>query len=94
MGSYPKENNVKVKDATDVNSVMRDMVFILLEDALDQDMEEKIISMYAKRITTNDIECHMRGRADRVSSSDRGRSICDWIFSLKKGCPYFKQLPA
>ena len=25
MGNYLKENNVKVKDGTDVNSIMRDM---------------------------------------------------------------------
>ena len=123
MGNYLKENNVKVKDGTDVNSIMRDMMSIILEGALDQeldeelgyskydyrnketdnsrngysqktlhtsygdmeidiprdrkgdfepqvvkkyqnsitqDMEEKIISMYAKGMTTADIESHMR----------------------------------
>ncbi len=121
--SYMKENDVKVKDGTDGNSIMRDMMFILLEGALDQemdeelgyskydyrnkdtdnsrnghsqktmhtsygdmelgiprdrkgkfepqivkkyqniitqDMEEKSISMYAKGMTKNDIESHMR----------------------------------
>ena len=28
MGNYLKENNVKVKDGTDVNSIMRDMMSI------------------------------------------------------------------
>lgn len=123
MGNYLKENNVKVKDGTDVNSIMRDMMSIILDGVLDQemdeelgyskydyrnketdnsrnghsqktmhtsygdmeieiprdrkgefepqivkkcqntvtqDMEEKIISMYAKGMTTNDIESHMR----------------------------------
>ena len=36
MGNYLKENNVKVKDGTDVNSIMRDMMSIILEGALDQ----------------------------------------------------------
>ena len=126
MGNYLKENNVKVKDGTDVNSIMRDMMSIILEGALDQeldeelgyskydyrnketdnsrnghsqktlhtsygdmeidiprdrkgdfepqvvkkyqnsitqDMEEKIISMYAKGMTTADIESHMRTRS-------------------------------
>ena len=121
MNAYLKEN--KVKDGTDVNSIMRDMMSIILEGALDeeldeelgyskydyrnketdnsrnghsqktmhtsygdmeidiprdrngefepqivkkyqnsisQDMEEKIISMYAKGMTTADIESHMR----------------------------------
>ena len=31
MGNYLKENNVKVKDGTDVNSIMRDMMSIILE---------------------------------------------------------------
>ena len=30
MGNYLKENNVKVKDGTDVNSIMWDMMSIIL----------------------------------------------------------------
>lgn len=33
MGNYLKENNVKVNDGTDVNSIMRDMMSIILEGA-------------------------------------------------------------
>ena len=40
MGNYLKENNVKVKDGTDVNSIIRDMMSIILEGALDQEMDE------------------------------------------------------
>jgi transposase-like protein len=123
MKEYLKNNDVQVKNGTDVNSVMRDMISVLLEGVLDeeldeelgyskydyrnkdtdnsrnghsskimhtsygdmevaiprdrngdfepqvikkyqntvtQDMEEKIISMYAKGMTTTDIESHMR----------------------------------
>lgn len=123
MKEYLKNNDVQVKNGTDVNSVMRDMMSVLLEGVLDeeldeelgyskydyrnkdtdnsrnghssktmhtsygdmevaiprdrngdfepqvikkyqntvtQDMEEKIISMYAKGMTTTDIESHMR----------------------------------
>ena len=123
MKGYLKQNDVKIKDGTDVNAIMRDMMSVILEGALDeeldeelgyskydyhnkdtansrnghsqktlhtsygdmgldiprdragefepqvikkyqntvtQDMEEKIISMYAKGMTTNDIESHMR----------------------------------
>lgn len=123
MKGYLKQNDVKIKDGTDVNAIMRDMMSVILEGALDeeldeelgyskydyrnkdtensrnghsqktmhtsygdmeldiprdrngefepqvikkyqntvtQDMEEKIISMYAKGMTTNDIEIHMR----------------------------------
>ncbi len=42
MSNYLKENNVKVKDGTDVNSIMRDMMSIVLAGALDQEMEEEL----------------------------------------------------
>lgn len=40
MGNYLKENNVK--DGTDVNSIMRDMMSIILEGALDQELDEEL----------------------------------------------------
>ena len=42
MRSYLKENNVKVKDGTDVNSIMQDMMSIILEGALDKEMNEEL----------------------------------------------------
>ena len=42
MGNYLKENNVKVKEGTDVNSIMRDMMSIILEGALDQELDEEL----------------------------------------------------
>lgn len=36
MGIYLKENNVKVKDGTDVNSIMRDRLSIILKGTLEQ----------------------------------------------------------
>ena len=42
MGNYLKENNVKVKDGTDVNSIMRDMMSIILKGALEQEMDEEL----------------------------------------------------
>ena len=129
MRDYLKNNDISIKDGTDVNSIMRDMMSVLLEGALDeeldeelgyskydyrnketdnsrnghssktmhtsygdmdiaiprdrngdyepqlikkyqntvtQDMEEKILSMYAKGMTTADIESHMRELYDIV----------------------------
>lgn len=123
MNGYLKQNNVKIKNGTDVNAIMRDMMSVILEGAPDeemneepgytkcdylnketvnsrnghsqktmhtgcgdmetdiprdrkgeyepqvvkkyqntvtQNMEEKILSMYAKGMTTNDIGSHMR----------------------------------
>ena len=125
MHSYLKDNDISIKNGTDVNTVMRDMMSVILEDVLDeeldeelgyskydyrnkntdnsrnghskktmhtsygdmdvaiprdrngeyepqlikkyqntitQDMEEKILSMYAKGMTTGDIESHMKGQ--------------------------------
>ena len=41
MNTYLKDNNVKVKDGTDVNSIMRDMMSVILEGALDEEMNEE-----------------------------------------------------
>lgn len=147
MSNYLKENNVKVKDETDVNSIMRDMMSIILEGALDQemdeelgysrydyrnketdnsrnghsqktmhtgygdmeidiprdrkgefepqivkkyqntvtqDMEEKILSMYAKGMTTNDIESHMRELYDIEISDSTISRITDKILPIVK----------
>ena len=147
MGNYLKENNVTVKDGTNVNSIMRDMMSIILEGALDQemdeelgyskydyrnketdnsrnghsqksmhtrygdmeidiprdrkgefepqivkkyqntvtqDMEEKIISMYAKGMTTNDIESHMRELYDIEISDSTISRITDKILTIVK----------
>ena len=147
MGNYLKENNVTVKDGTDVNSIMRDMMSIILEGALDQemdeelgyskydyrnketdnsrnghsqktmhtsygdmeidiprdrkgefepqivkkyqntvtqDMEEKIISMYAKGMTTGDIEAHLKELYDLDISDSTISRITDKIMPLVK----------
>ena len=42
MGKYLKENNVQVKDGTDVNAIMRDMMSIILEGALDEELNEEL----------------------------------------------------
>lgn len=42
MQSYLKENDVKIKDGTDVNSIMRDMMSVILEGALDEELEQEL----------------------------------------------------
>ena len=147
MSTYLKDNNVKVKDGTDVNSIMRDMMSGILEGALaeemneelsysrydyrnketdnssnghsqktmhtsygdmeldnpcdrkgeleprvikkyqntgTQDMEEKIISMYAKGMITADIESHMRELYDIEISDSTISRITDKILLIVK----------
>lgn len=147
MNGYLKQNNVKIKDGTDVNAIMCDMMHVILEGALDeemkeelgytkydyrnketdnsrnghsqktmhtsygdmeidiprdrkgeyepqvikkyqntvtQDMEEKILSMYAKGMTTNDIESHMRELYDIDISDSTISRITDKILPIVK----------
>lgn len=147
MSTYMKENNVQPKNGTDVNSIMRDMMSIILEGTLDaemdeelgyskydyrnkdtensrngyskktmhtsygdmdinvprdrkgefepqvvkkyqntvtQDMEEKILSMYAKGMTTSDIESHMRELYDIDVSDTTISRITDKVLPLIK----------
>lgn len=142
MRGYLKENDISIKDGTDVNAVMRDMMSVLLEGVLDQeldeelgyskydyrnkdtsnsrnghstktmhtsygdmemavprdrngdyepqlikkylntvtqDMEEKILSMYAKGMTTGDIESHMKELYDMDISDSTISRITDKI---------------
>ena len=37
MKGYLKQNDVKIKDGTDVNAIMRDMMSVILEGALDEE---------------------------------------------------------
>ena len=147
MNSHLKENDVKVKDGTNVNAIMRDMISIILEGALDgkideelgyskydyrnkntnnsrsghssktmhtsygdmeidiprdrndefepkaikkyqntvtQHVEEKIISMYAKGMTTGDIESHMTDLYDIDISDSTISRITDKILPIVK----------
>ena len=147
MGNFMKENDIQVKDGTDVNSIMRDMMSIILEGTLDaemdeelgyskydyknkgtknsrngyssktmhtsygdmginiprdrngefepqvikkyqntvtQDMEEKIISMYAKGMSTSDIESHMRELYDIEISDSTISRVTDKVLPLVK----------
>ena len=42
MRDYLKNNDISIKNGTDVNSVMRDMMSVLLEGALDEELDEEL----------------------------------------------------
>ena len=147
MQGYLRENDISIKSGNDVNSIMRDMMSVLLEGVLDeelneelgyskydyrnketdnsrnghsrktmrtsygdmdiaiprdrkgkyepqlipkyqntvtQDMEEKIISMYAKGMTTGDIEAHLKELYDLDISDSTISRITDKIMPLVK----------
>ena len=42
MRDYLKNNDISIKDGTDVNSIMRDMMSVLLEGALDEESVKRV----------------------------------------------------
>ena len=62
------------------------------QNTITQDMEEKIISMYAKGMTTGDIESHMRELYDIEVSDSTISRITDKILPIVKECDYSGQL--
>ena len=54
------------------------------QNTVTQDMEEKILSMYAKGMTTGDIECHMRELYDIDISDSTVSRITDKIMPVVK----------
>lgn len=42
MRDYLKNNDISIKSGTDVNSVMRDMMSVLLEGALDEELDKEL----------------------------------------------------
>ncbi len=37
---YLKNNDISIKNGTDVNTIMRDMISVILEGALDEELKE------------------------------------------------------
>ena len=42
MRDYLKNNDISIKNGADVNSIMRDMMSVLLEGALDEELDEEL----------------------------------------------------
>ena len=42
MQDYLKKNDISIKNGADVNSVMRDMMSVLLEGVLDEELDEEL----------------------------------------------------
>ena len=56
MRSYLKDNDIRIKNGTDVNAVMRDMMSVILEDVLDEELDQELgYSKYDYRNKDTDI---------------------------------------
>ena len=42
MHDYMKNNDINIQNDTDVNSIMRDVMSVLLEGALDEELDEEL----------------------------------------------------
>ena len=50
MRDYLKNNDISIKSGNDVNSVMRDMISVLMEGVLDIDISDSTISRITDKI--------------------------------------------
>ena len=63
MHSYLKENDISIKNGTDVNAVMRDMMSVILEDVLDEELNEELCFSkydYRNKETSNSCNGHSK----------------------------------
>lgn len=52
MRDYLKNNDIIIKNGTDVNSVMRDMMSVLLEGVLDEELDEDLLIIQSTTTAT------------------------------------------
>lgn len=61
MRDYLKNNDISIKSGTDVNAVMRDMMPVLLEGALDEALDKELSYLeynYRNKDATNSRDGH------------------------------------
>ena len=68
---YLKKNDISIKNGTDVNAVMRDMMSVLLEGALDEELDEELgYSKYDYR--NKDTENSRNGHSQKTMRTSYG----------------------
>lgn len=73
-----------IKDGNDLNSLIKEMIGEVLEGALEGELEDKIISMYAKGMTTSDIEDHISDLYDLEVFDSTVSRITDKILPIAR----------
>lgn len=83
MSSYLKQNNVKIKDGTDANALMRDMMSVILEGTLDEEMNEELgYSKYDYR--NKDMDNSRNGHSPKTMNTSYGEMEIDIPRTWKK----------
>ncbi len=98
MRDYLKNNDISIKDGTDVNSIMRDMMSVLLEGALDEELDEELgYSKYDynkygnKKWRVALLRANRKCICERISDVEKWRGI--WIIcQIKKKCCCWTEL--
>ena len=68
MRNYLKDNDIRIRSGGDVNAVMRDMMSILLEGALDKELDEELgYSKYDYRNKDTDNSRNGRSSLSKIS---------------------------
>ncbi len=81
MRDYLKNNDISIKDGTDVNSIMRDMMSVLLEGALDEELNEEL--GYSKYDCRNKETDNTRnGHSNKTMHTSYG----DMDVAIPRGC--------
>ena len=59
MRDYLKNNDISIKDGTDVNGIMRDMMSVLLEGALDGEYYGSNVPLFRRTLPYRNIHRRM-----------------------------------
>ena len=59
MRNYLKNNDISIKDGTDVNGIMRDMMSVLLEGALDGEYYGSNVPLFRRTLPYRNIHRRM-----------------------------------
>ena len=80
MRDYLKNNDISIKSGGDVNSIMRDMMSVLLEGALDEELDEELgYSKYDYR--NKDTDNSRNGHSSKTMHTSYGAmEIWKWLF--------------
>ena len=85
MQGYLKDNDISVKNGTDVNAIMRDMMSVILEGALDEELNEELGYSrydYRNKDTNNSRNGHS-GKTMHTSYGDISLLGSTWMVKKK-----------
>ncbi len=91
MSNYLKQNDVQIKDGTDINSIMRDMMSVIFEGSLDAEMDEELgYSRYDYKHKDNDNS--RNGHSQKTMHTSYGDMDIDLPRDRKGECVFCRSL--